>query len=271
LIAESASDFLRAFHAQHPGCTSQAFARGAVRGRTGSSYDLLAECVDGAVLDLGCGDGHLLELLVGRGLPASALIGVDLSPDELALARQRPALAETRLIEGRGQRLPLPENCVDGVLSHLAWMLMDDIGQVVAEVARVLRPGGVFAAVVGGGPKVGDSFELFLDLLTPIVRRQGIRVPRMGDPRCRSEAGLRSLLAPSAGFATLQIEDFAVDLSGSFPQVWRSLSTVYERHALSPVALGQLRATFESAATGMATDGVVPCSMFVRRVLATTS
>ena len=41
-------------------------------------------------------------------------------------------------------------------------MLMNDIETVAAEIARVLTPGGVFAAGIGGGPQPGGGLELFL-------------------------------------------------------------------------------------------------------------
>lgn len=267
-----ADTFLLAFHRAHPGCTSEAFGRGRIEGR-GSSYDVLADCVPedvGArVLDLACGDGHLMELLTRRGLSVKQLVGVDMSADELALARQRGALAGASLVQGQAQALPLEDGGVAAVLCHLAIMLMDDVEAAVGEVRRVLRPGGVFAALVGGGPKVGDAFELFLDLLIPILRRVGDPVPKLGDPRCRSAEGLGELLG--AGFeGPPRIEDFAVDLSGTFDAVWSTLSTIYEMHGLGASATAELREAFEAGARALSADGVtVPCSMFVRLAVAT--
>ena len=269
----SAEAFLLAFHRAHPGCTSEAFGRGRIDGG-GSSYDLLADVVDGepgAVLDLGCGDGHLLELLVARGIPARRLVGLDLSEHELAIARGRAALQGAALLQGRAQALPMADGSVGAVVSHLALMLMSDIEQVVGEIVRVLRPGGLLATVVGGGPKLGDSFELFLDLLAPIVRRRERSVPRLGDPRCRGERGIHELFGAAAGFSgTPRIDDVRVDLSGTAEQVWRTLSTIYEMHELPPEATAELRDAFLPAALALAPDGrTVPCSMFARTIVAT--
>ena len=270
----TAESFLLAFHRAHPGCTAEAFARGRIDGR-GSSYDLLADLVpadlgDQRVLDLACGDGHLLELLTARGIPARQLVGVDLSEDELRRARERAALRSAAWLRGRGQALPLADRSVARVLSHLGVMLMDDVEQVVAECVRVLRPGGLVAAVVGGGPKVGDSFELFLDLLAPILRRAGSHAPRLGDRRFRHLDGLNALLGRDAGFdGPPRVDDFRVDLGGTPDAVWKSLSTIYEMYALPPEATAELRARFVPAALALGGDGVtVPCSMFVRRVVA---
>ncbi len=270
---EEPDEFLLRFHQAHSGCTSGAFSGGRIDG-AGSSYDLLVGCAadatvdEGMILDLGCGDGYLLELLVRGGVASSSLLGVDMSDAELTLARRRPGLHGARLIEARAQSLPLGDNSVDVVLSHLAWMLMSDVTEVVSEVRRVLRPGGVFAAVVGGGPKVGDAFELFLDLLAAVVRRAGIRTPRLGDARCRTRSGLGELLGLAAGFERLSVTDHAVDLSGSVDAVWDSLCTVYEMHGLPSNLAVDLRKQFKEKAEALTVAGRVPCSMFVRQVVA---
>ncbi len=271
-----ADPFLLAFHRAHPGCTSQAFGRGRVDGG-GSSYDLLADCVSGELntstplLDLGCGDGHLLELLVGRGIAPERLVGLDMSAEELDLAGGRPALRGSRLLQGRAAALPLPDGSVGAVLSHLAFMLMSDAEQVVREVRRVLASGAVFATVVGGGPKLGDSFEVFLDLLGPVLKGFATPMPQLGDPRCRSDRGLGELLGRAAGFdGPPRLSNHTVHLDGTLEQVWSSLSTFYNLYGLPAQTLRELRAAFEGPARALAPgSATIPCSMFVRLAVAT--
>ena len=214
------------------------------------------------MLDLGCGDGHLLELLIERGLPAAALIGVDLSAGEVRRSRGRSALAGAQIEQSHAADLPLEAQSVGAVLSHLAAVVMDDAPRILEETRRVLRPAGVFATIVGGGPRVGDAFELFLDLLTPRVRRAERRPPELGDPRWRSADGLRALLAE--GFGPVAIDDFTVDLSGTADTVWESMSTAYAVEVLTDAERLALRAEFTAALP----SGRVACSMFVRRVVA---
>ena len=96
-----------------------------------------------AVLDLGCAGGFMAEAIADRG---AAVTGIDPAADAVAAARAH-AEATGRAITydtGVGEALPYPDAtfdivvCVD-VLEHVS-----DLAQVLAEVARVLKPGGVF-------------------------------------------------------------------------------------------------------------------------------
>ncbi|MFI1466297.1 class I SAM-dependent methyltransferase [Streptomyces wuyuanensis] len=253
--------FLQAFHAEYPAVTAEAFGRGhAPDGR--SSYAILCDRVVGSmrVLDLGCGDGLLLELLARS--PGRQLAGVDLSSHSLALARRRPALAEAKLEEGRAQELPFADDSFDACVSHMALMLMSEIEQVAAEVARVLSPGGVLACVVGGGAVGGEAYERFLTLLrrtieeTPAERR----IPALGDRRTRSREGLDEVLGP-AGFAAVGWETIPIDLSGPVKQVWAAVSSLYDLGPLDRATVQRLRQAFFVEVRDMTTsDGVVPCA-----------
>ncbi|MGN6109267.1 MAG: class I SAM-dependent methyltransferase [Kofleriaceae bacterium] len=235
---------LRRFHAERPGITSSALARA-------GSYHRLAELVPpGArVLDLACGDGYLLELLAARG---ARPIGVDLSAAELAAARARSAAHP--LVLARAQALPLATGAVDACVSHFAFMLMDDPEQVVRELARVIAPGGWFAAVLGGGPTAhgDDAFHRYLALTAEIQRA----APRFGDPRTKSEEGWRELFA---GWGAIAFERWELDLTGSFEQVWHCLGGTYAMEQVDRAAIGeQLRAVVADLIDG---EGRVPCRM----------
>ena len=192
----SSEAFLRRFHAEHAGITSRVLARG-------GSYARLAACVPpGArVLDLGCGNAPLG-------------IGIDLSLDELR--------GQRACVQGRAQALPFADAAFDVAVSHLAFVLMDEPERVVAELARVLVPGGGFHAVLGGGPTADgdDAFHRFLALARP-------RGPALGDPRTRTEAGWRALFA---GWR-VDFERFVVDLTGPFDDVHAFLTSGYQEAA----------------------------------------
>jgi len=258
-----AEDFLRVFHNRSPGRqTTGLGASLTVDGRT--SYQELADRVSGAqrVLDLGCADGALLEVLGGRG--TRTLAGIDLSEAELALARRRPAVADTDLRCGRAQELPFPDSSFDAVVSHMAFMLMVDPEQVVAEAARVLVPGGLLAVAVGGGAVAGEALELFLSLARPYFHAaaaSGRRMPRLGDRRTRTREGLDEILEP-AGFAPVSWESIVIDQSGPAEQVWQSnLSAFYDIAVLDADQLGQLRQAFLADSSSLLVDGQLSCGL----------
>jgi SAM-dependent methyltransferase len=264
--ASPSEPFVRAFHARHPGITTIAYARGRIDGR-GSSYDALAATVPAtatAVLDLGCGDGHLLALLA-TGRPDRVLVGVDVSAEELALARARPGL--TALLQARADELPLASASLDACVSHLAFTLMADPERVAGEVARVLRPGATFAATVGGGPAVddgGNAYALFLDLAAARLAAlpEATRAPRLGDRRVRHAAGLDELLG-AAGFAPVIVERLVVDLGGTVDEVWTTLASLYELAPLPAAERAALEVAARAAFADLGRGGRVPCAMAV--------
>ena len=99
----------------------------------------------GVALDAACGTGRYAEFLARRG---HRVIGVDSSPDMLAHARRRVPDGEFHLAEL--DRLPLPDDSVDVIVCTLALTHVPRLEPVLAEFARVLRPGGDQSARPGG-------------------------------------------------------------------------------------------------------------------------
>ncbi|MCP3801310.1 class I SAM-dependent methyltransferase [Allokutzneria sp. A3M-2-11 16] len=269
MTASAQESFLKAFHAEHPMATSEAFGGGRTPDGL-SSYEVLAARVAGGerVLDLGCGDGALLDLLAS---PGRQLTGIDLSPDSLAVARRRPALAGASLVEGRAQELPFPDNGVDACTSHMALMLMDEVDAVAEEIARVLVPGGTLACALGGGSAGGEAFEVFLALLRPVIASAPPeqRIPPLGDRRTRDRAGLDEILGP-AGFAPVAWETVVLDLSAPVHELWPVVSCLYDVLPLPSATVETLRSEFTTEAAALARpDGTIPCGF--RLHIATTS
>ena len=98
------------------------------------------------LLDAGTGTGRMLELLAPQ---VKRAVGIDVSPEMLAIARDRlmrSNLAHCQVRQGDTYRLPYPSGGAlagfDAVLFHQVLHYLDDPGAAVAEAARVMRPGG---------------------------------------------------------------------------------------------------------------------------------
>jgi len=105
---------------------------------------LLPDPAGRTVLDLGCGDGTLARDLVARG--AARVLGADPSARMLALARARTTGPRVRYVQAFAEDLSLRPTSVDLVVSSLALHYVADLGTVLAQVARWLRPGGWLVA-----------------------------------------------------------------------------------------------------------------------------
>src|SRR5689334_8021332 len=105
-------------------------------------------------LDVGCGNGAFTELLAERCAPA-AIDGVDPSEAQLVFARTRPRLSGGNFRVGNAMALPYPDDAFDAAVMPLVIFFVPEPAKGVAEMARVVRPGGWVTAYAwdmeGGG------------------------------------------------------------------------------------------------------------------------
>jgi SAM-dependent methyltransferase len=105
-------------------------------------------------LDVGCGNGAFTEMLVKRCAPVSVQ-GVDPSEAQLVFARTRPASRIAQFRQGDAMALPFANGTFDAAVMPLVIFFVPVPATGVAEMARVVCPGGVVTAyawdMVGGG------------------------------------------------------------------------------------------------------------------------
>jgi ubiquinone/menaquinone biosynthesis C-methylase UbiE len=105
-------------------------------------------------VDIGCGNGAFSELIVDRCEPVQ-VEGIDPSEGQLAFARTRAAARLTHFQQGDAMALPFPDNSFDAATMALVIFFVPEPAKGVAEMARVVRPGGIMAAyawdMFGGG------------------------------------------------------------------------------------------------------------------------
>lgn len=175
--------YLDSYHASHPGITEHVLTS-ASHPTAATPYSWLRASLPaepGRVLDLACGSAPMRPLLED----SSNYLGVDLSSAELTCAAER---GRGPLMCADAVCLPLPSGSVDVVVCSMALMLLRPIQLALGEVARVLRPGGLFATIrpVGTPFRPGD-----LRLAVPLLL--GLRhLPEM--PQRFTGRGLRRLL-----------------------------------------------------------------------------
>ena len=105
-------------------------------------------------IEVGCGNGAFTEELIARCAPA-AVSAIDPSEGQLAFARTRPGATLARFQIGDAQALPFADRSFDAAAMALVITFVPDPAKTVAEMARVVRPGGLVATymwdTLGGG------------------------------------------------------------------------------------------------------------------------
>lgn len=216
------------------------------------------------LLELTAGPGETGFLAARRLEPGGRLISSDFVPamvEAAARGAERLGLdnVECRVLDA--QAIDLPDRSVDGALSRFGLMLVPEQGRAMAEVRRVLRPGGRFAFATWGPPDRNPwLFQMALALL-----ENGCSLP--GDPF--APGGVFSLpspdshraLATEAGFAAVESEELTgVMRFADAEEYWTVNTTVAGPVAelvasLTPDQVADVRATLDPTLTPFEHDG----------------
>jgi len=171
-------------------------------------------------VDVGCGNGAFTEMLVERCAP-SAVQGIDPSAEQIAFARARLPDGAARFDVGDAMALPYGDDAFDAAVMALVIFFVPDPAKSVAEMARVVAPGGSVSAyswdILGGGfPYAALQEEMArlasLPLWPPSVEAAQIETSRQ--------------LWADAGLTGIETREIVVERTYSdFDSYWRIAQT----------------------------------------------
>ena len=166
-------------------------------------------------IDIGCGNGAFTELLIERCAPA-AVEGIDPSKAQLEFARARPGARMARFEQGDAQGLPFAADSFDAAFMALVIFFLPDPAKGVAEMARVVRPGGIVAAYAWDLMGRGTP----LHPIDPEMRALGLEAQRSPNPEATRIEALRGLWT-GAGLEAVETCEIPVERSfADFEAFW---------------------------------------------------
>ncbi len=179
---------------------------------------------DAAVLDLGCGTGVVARAIAARDGFAGVVTGIDQSPEFIDTA-ERLAAGDgvgdrVRFVVGDAHELDLPSASFDAVVAHTLVSHVRDPLAVLAQAARVVRPGGSVAIFDGdygsltfgsSDPELGQAMERAIQSIimsSPRVMREL--------PRLLPKAGLRLIATQAHVYAEAGSSTFLLNLAETY-------------------------------------------------------
>jgi SAM-dependent methyltransferase len=216
-------------------------------------------------LDVGCGNGAFTEALIARCAPAE-VIGIDPSEGQLAFARTRPATRSAQFRIGDAQALPFGDDRFDVAVMALVVTYLSDPGRAVAEMARVVRPGGWVATYIWDIPGAGTPVHPIYVAMESL----GMSAPRPPGAAVSRRDAMRTLWE-DAGLESVESRVIHIPVVYSdFDDFWHSNSVPVAPsgkaiHDMSPAAREQVRARVrEQLAVG--SDGRIAYESFANAV-----
>jgi SAM-dependent methyltransferase len=198
--------------------------------------DWLAPQSGGRWVDVGCGSGAFSELVVERCAPGDVQ-GVDPSDAQLAFARARPAARVATFQQGDAMALPFDADRFDAAVMALVIFFVPEPAKGVAEMVRVVRPGGVVAAYAWDMAGGGFPFQPIRTELSAL----GVDMPQPPSADASRMDVLRSLWT-NAGLEAVETRTITVQRSfANFDDLWaNSTITGSMRPAIAGLAPGDV-------------------------------
>jgi len=219
------------------------------------------------VLDVGCGTGVVAVTAARMG---ARVTGLDLTPELLAVARENSAIAGVTIDwhEGDVEKLPFDAGAFDVVVSQFGHMFAPRPEVAIAEMLRVLRPGGTIAFSTWP-PHLftGRMFALAGKYMPPPP--EGVSPPpQWGDPtivRQRLGEAVHDIVFDSARFETpaMSLQHFRT----LFEQTAGPVRKFIEMSAAEPEKLAAFRRDFEAIAAEYYDDNAIRQDFLMTRAI----
>lgn len=208
-------------------------------------------------LDVGCGNGAFTELIVDRCAPVS-VHGVDPSEAQIDYARSRPASRAATFEVGDAMALPLADDAFDIAVMALVIFFVPDPAKSVAEMKRVVRPGGVVCSyawdILGGGFPNAPLGRVLKDMGMPAPLPPSVEAARMD--------ALRALWT-DAGLTAIDTREITVQRRfDSFEDLWDTMTlSASMRARVAGMTAGQAQEARQRLRTVLGdTYGPITCS-----------
>lgn len=200
------------------------------------------------VLDVACGTGVVTRAVAGITGPDAPPVGLDILPGMLEVARSIEPAIDWR--QGDAAELPFADGSFDRVLCQYGLMFFPDRVQALAEMRRVLRPGGRLALSVWNGLEHNPGYAEKVQVIERVAGKAAADALRA--PFCLADGEGVVEIARSAGIRDLRLQTIAgearfadifefvdVDLRGWLPvlDVYLDETTIAEIHAESVAPL----------------------------------
>ena len=163
------------------------------------------------VLDVACGTGIVARLAAPLVGSSGAVTGVDINPAMIAVARSVPQPDGPAIDwrEANAEALPLPASSVDLVVSLAGLQFIPDKKRALAEMHRVLRPGGRLALSIWDSP---DRNPIGNIVWGSLARRLDVSIDRLNPGFTLGDPALLEDMLQGSGFSEIEITSRSLDL-----------------------------------------------------------
>ena len=190
-------------------------------------------------LDIGCGNGVITEAIL-QSCDAASLRAIDPSEGQLAYARTRPGTQGAQFHQGDAMALPFEDTSADIAIMALVLFFVPDPARGVAEMVRVVRPGGTVAAYLWDFAAGGFPLEPIMSEL----RALGFNSPQ---PPSVGVSRMEALLAQWQMAGLEAIETKVITVERRFPDFETFWTMTTQASMLKSVILDRMNETDRAA------------------------